>query len=113
MRFLWFYIICWKHRNDKFYELAETYALVLKAARRCNYDLGHAIGQMKGADTKTREMFYNGYNMWKKIFSPDGGKNYRHELHQAIAELEMHIRRLNKQIQGAGLVPVGSDDVPF
>ena len=75
--------------------LLEQYTLVLKAARRCAYDLGHAASECKDRDMG--KLYHARHNMWLEIFSPTGGKDYRHDLHRQIAQLEREIEDLKAE----------------
>ena len=101
MRALWFYILCWKHRNDTRYEMFEQYTLVLKAARRCAYDLRHAASGVK--DEGESKIYHDRAYMWQEIFSPTGGKDYRHRMHGEIRQLESEISRLLKVLKDNGI----------
>ena len=125
MKWLWFYIVCWKHRNDTRYELLEQYTLVLKAARRSAYDLRHAAINLHMADSFDKEelreyalRYEERAEHWLDIFAPDGGKDYRHNLHQEIWKAENKVTKLIQLCKDNGVeVPygydVGEDDIPF
>ena len=101
MRTLWFYIVCWKYRKDTRYEMFEQYTLVLKAARRCAYDLRHAADGAK--DKEEAKIYHDRAYMWQEIFSPTGGKDYRHRMHSEIWKLESEIERLLKVLNENGI----------
>lgn len=114
MKWLWFYIICWKHRNDTRFEFFEQYTLILKAARRCGYDLHHAAANMFWSTTEDKEYkFYaDRADGWLDIFSPTGAKDYRHKLHMDIWNLEMKVKKLQKLCDENGIEHDG-DEIPF
>lgn len=119
MKWLWFYIVCWKHRSDTHEQLFEQYTLVLKAARRCAYDMDHAattiwrLGRDKGDTRGDCEFYSERSREWLKIFSPTGGKDYRHRLHDDIRHLEYEIERLKKVCEENGVDHVDPDAIPF
>lgn len=115
---LWFYIVCWKHRNTPFYELADQYSLVLKAARRCAYDLKHAGSDLelyaKHTDGgKIGNDYWERSKMWLGIFSPTGGKDYRHRMHVEIMTLELEVVRLKRLCMDNGVNSEDINKVPF
>ena len=116
MRWLWFYIICWKHRNDTRFELFEQYTLVLKAARRCAYDLRHAGGDMfwnrEDEEDEKYEFYSDRADNWLQIFAPTGAKDYRHKLHMEIWELESKVDKLKKLCEENG-IQHDIDEIPF
>jgi len=116
MKWLWFYIVCWKHRNDTRFEMFEQYTLVLKAARRCAYDLNHAAGRMFWDKTEPEDKEYKFYadraDGWLEIFSPTGGKDYRHKLHLEIFELEHKVEKLKNLCEENG-IEYDADEIPF
>ena len=117
MKFLWFYIICWKYRNSPMYELAEQYTITLKAARRCAYDLSHCAGDlsMEASNNNTTPMFDYGdfARQWQEIFTPTGGKDYRNRLHHKIDSLELEISRLHRLCKANDIDSADPDGVPF
>lgn len=71
----------------------ELLRLIVKAARRCAYDLAHAVDYMEPGHMK--ELLRDRPARWLAIFNPaDNGKNYRDELHENIRELEREVERL-------------------
>jgi len=112
MKWLWFYVVCWKHRNDTRAEFIEQYTLILKAARRCGYDLRHAADDLcrNGGDDYT---FYDERaDGWLDIFSPTGAKDYRHKLHLEIWNLESKVDKLKKLCEENG-IEHDADEIPF
>jgi hypothetical protein len=119
VKWLWFYIVCWKHRNDTRFEFFEQYTLVLKAARRCGYDLSHAATDIFMSYTKSEEErskseeFYSDRSQqWLEIFAPTGAKDYRHKLHMEIWELERKVDKLKKLCEENG-IQHDIDEIPF
>ena len=93
LKYIWWYIICWKHKNMMSHEFMEQYMLVLMAGRRCAYDLAHVAGTLYG-HSSTSSMFSERAEMWQNLFTPQGGKDYRHRLHKDIQELEIKLEKL-------------------
>lgn len=75
-----------KHENFE----KEHYELLLKSARRCAYDLKHSAATQQSPEFM--QIYMQRAEMWIGIFSPDGIKNYRHELHQEIDRLRSLLR---------------------
>lgn len=117
MRLLWFYIVCWKHRNDCRFEFFEQYTLVLKAARRCAYDLTHCAGDLSLELSRNNEKSIVDYHkrsqMWQDIFSPTGGKDYRHDLHYDIDKAEREVTRLQELCTKNGIDYYDPNGIPF
>lgn len=113
MKWLWFYIVCWKHRDDTRFEMLQQYTLVLKAARRCGYDLRHAADSFFRIENAADHRFYSDRaEGWLDIFAPTGAKDYRHRLHMDIWELEMKVEKLKKLCEENG-IEHDADDIPF
>lgn len=100
------------HRNDDREELFEQYALILKAARRCAYDLAHASSDLWFA-TRKENIYHERHQMWLEIFEPTGAKDYRHKLHLEIDNLEYEIKRLQKVCTENNIDFVDQDAIPF
>lgn len=115
MKKLWFYIVCWKHRNDTRFELLEQYVLILKAARRCGYDLRHAADKLcwDEKDKEDFEFFSARAEGWLDIFAPTGAKDYRHQLHMDIWNLESKVEKMKKVCDEAGVEYEDPDIIPF
>lgn len=74
---------------------AELLEIIVKAARRCAYDLEHAADQI--IDRKQSDMYHERAKMWQVIFNPaNGPKDYRNSLHKEIWVKDMHIRKLKE-----------------
>lgn len=76
-----------------FQYLSGIHDLLLKAARRCAYDLSHAASEISvtGGDST---LFYERAQMWQRTFSPDGLKLYHSELSNKIQMLERELHDL-------------------
>lgn len=75
--------------------IQETNRLVIKAARRCAYDLKHAAAGQR--DREEGELYENRARMWLTIFDPaDEGKSYRDRLHMTITNLEDKVSKYRK-----------------
>lgn len=112
MKKFFFLLLYWQHRNTPYDEVFEQYTLVLKAARRCAYDLAHAADMIdrRGHYAEFSEIFAKNARMWLGIFSPTGAKDYRHRLHQEANMLELRVERLRDFCQKNGLDPNTVDD---
>lgn len=73
----------------------ELNRLLIKAGRRCAYDLAHAsAGQRR---VEEGELFHQRSQMWLGIFDAgDDGKNYRDRLHHTIDHLESKVENYRK-----------------
>jgi hypothetical protein len=102
----------WKFRDYSQESLAESYAMLIKLARRCAHDLDHAVSFIP-EDTWPLEMLEPRSRQWLKIFSPSGVKNYRTKLHDQLDDLEMEVALLRRQLENAGIKPDTIRDIPF
>lgn len=109
----------WRHRNTPVGELAEINRLLVKAGRRCAYDLAHAASSIRTDEpfvgSLTAGQFYHDRSkMWEDVFNPaDDGKNYRDRLHMEIWNLEMKVERLEKLCKEHGIETSDKDELPF
>jgi hypothetical protein len=93
----------------------EQVELLVKAGRRCAYDLRHAADLITN-DSKFAKIFYDRANLWEKVFNPaDDGKNYRHHLHNVIESLESRVEKLEKRCvdNGVDISDLIDNDIPF
>lgn len=118
----------WRLRNYDREALVEINELLIKAGRRCAYDLNHAGNDIsmlimrmedagllsEGDRLKDRDKFYlQRSDGWQDIFNPgDDGKNYRHRLHVDIMMLETKVAELERLLKENG-VKLPEDDIPF
>lgn len=90
----------------------ELLELIVKVARRCAYDLRHAADDM--SDKKTAELFHSRAATFLTIFDPaDGGKNYRHRLHNEIDDLATKVSGLRQLCKDNNIECGKYDDFPF
>jgi hypothetical protein len=62
----------------------ELFELLVKAGRRCAYDLKHAFEHIPKDDV-IKPMLEGRAEMWLRVFNPDGGvKDYRADLHRDL-----------------------------
>ena len=124
MKFLRFLIASWKHRDTPFAHLVQEAELLQMAGRRCAYDLKHASDQMwylgnRNPDkTEWRngqhEFFSERADMWLNIFEiNEGGKKYRHRLHDDIRNLSNKVEKLKSLLKENGIVYNDPDDKIF
>lgn len=90
-------------------ELAEINELILKAARRQNYDLMHLVSYIgETMDPETRKLikdeFMDRCSRYQAVFDPaDFGKHYRHRLLERIRVLENRLDKIDERCAEAGL----------
>jgi len=94
--------------------IKEQIQLLVKAGRRCAYDLRRSADLMSEDDTFTPIMRDRATH-WLTIFNPaDDGKNYRHHLHNVIDRLESEVERLKKLCKDHGISDLDiMPDIPF
>lgn len=85
-------------RNTPYHQFAEIHELCMLAARRCAHDLDHASGEIlytTGTKKESSEYFHEKAQHSRNIFYPiENQKNYRHDLHRKIYELESQNKNL-------------------
>lgn len=96
----------------------ELYELLIKAARRCAYDLGHASQDINRDVThwsgESGQQYWNDkHYSWLRIFSPDGMKLYRHELHYDIDRLATLVDNYREWFKDANIEDPIYDGIPF
>ena len=109
------FVAIWKLYDTPVGEMAELLELMVKAGRRCAYDLRHAADDVSlpMRDPKEQaQMWYDRARYWLSVFNPaDDGKSYRSRLYHEICDLEMEIERL-KRLCVANNIEHGGD-TPF
>lgn len=98
-----------------YWQLVQQHDLLLKSARRCAYDMRHAsdfIPVSAGNELFGAKFYRERANMWLGIFTPDGIKNYQHELFNRISELERELERTRALLAKNGIEDT-SRDIPF
>ncbi len=71
----------------------EILELIIKAGRRCAYDLRHAADGI--GYEEHRKLYLERAEMWLSIFNPaNGPKDYRSKLHDKINHLEARVKTL-------------------
>lgn len=79
--------------KELFDESVEALELTLRSARRCAYDLRHAAEILD--DQVMSLLFRQRADHYVKLFqSGNSMKDYRHELHRTIEDLEMKVDSL-------------------
>jgi hypothetical protein len=105
----------------------EINRLLIKAGRRCAYDLKHAAGDLGMCQMKFERLgvspphpdqhrfFSERAYHWQSIFNPaDDGKSYRDQLHMTIWSLESQVEKYEKLLEEKGIHdPILSDKIPF
>ncbi len=92
--------------------LLEEHDLLIRAARRCAYDLGHAASDVK--DPIFSQMYHDAHYHWLDIFEKggEGGKHYRHRLHGEISRLEFQIKKIREILKENNLEDP-TKEIPF
>lgn len=92
----------WKKAPAPLDVLAEQLEVVIKAGRRCAYDLKHAASDVN--DPEMRRIFSSRADTWLTIFAPvDGPKDYVSRLNREINQLQRDIRALKAEAKKHGL----------
>lgn len=85
---------------DIFNDTVETLELTVRSARRCAYDLKHCADSLTvrgGRDKEMAAIFSERAEFFVKLFqSGNSMKDYRHRLHNQIAELEAKVQTQRK-----------------
>lgn len=102
----------WVYRNQTRQALAESHLILLKSARRCAYDLQHAVDNIP-PDSYYSRLFRARSQFWLEIFSPAGIKDYRLEMIETISRLERENEKLRALMRKHLLDPKTLDDQPF
>lgn len=104
-----------KWKNTPYSDMVQIHELTIMAARRCAYDLNHASQEIFRFTYLHGEKSIIDYEArarhWLNIFSPTGGKDYRHRLHTQISELEFKVEKLKKLLKENN-IPF-EEDIPF
>jgi len=80
----------------------ELFELLVKAARRCAYDLGHAIDNIDNRDIASE--FRERQRYWLTIFDPaNGPKEYRHRLHIDLMRVSRELEDAIKLLDANGI----------
>jgi len=73
---------------DPFQVLIVEYEILIRAARRCAYDLCHAVDSIPSDDFSAPELRERAHR-WRVLFAKGNpGKDYRNTLHHRIDDLE-------------------------
>lgn len=90
-----------EHRDPDEFQ-TELLRLIVKAGRRCAYDLAHAVDYMEPGHMK--EILKDRPAHWLAVFNPaDDGKSYRDRLHNSIYELGNHVDYLQRLLRQNGI----------
>ncbi|AAL83097.1 hypothetical protein fnug_230 [Pseudomonas phage fnug] len=110
-----------KRRRCNTSELIEINELILKAARRQNYDLGHLISYLgDGNDPKFIDFIKKEYSeihaYYNSVFNPaDFGKNYKTKLHSDLLEAETKLNKFKELCKKHNIdySHIVEDEIPF
>ena len=107
--------LLWRQRNTPRAELVEINRLLVKAGRRCAYDLRHAADELSASGANDcAARYYDRASDWLSVFNPaDDGKNYRDELHEEIGSLVAEIKRLKQLCRDNDIDPTNPKKLPF
>jgi hypothetical protein len=108
----------WLRYNMPTRELRAINEMLIKAGRRCAYDLAHAASyistQGDPTDTSFYEIFQERSDHWKGVFNPTNvGKDYYNAAQVEHARLEREIVRLKQVCQAAGIDYRDPERYPF
>lgn len=98
--------------------LAETLAITTRCARRCAYDLSHALDLIpESAGRPYRNVITHleqNAKHWQSLFSSGASmKDYRLALHRELEQRDETIRRLRDRLNDLGHGAFLDDEVPF
>lgn len=98
--------------------IAETLSITVRCARRCAYDLSHALDLIpESAGRPYRnviEHLSRNAEHWQKLFSSGASmKDYRLSLHRVIEEQDATIKKLRTRLQALGESEFLDHEVPF
>ncbi len=80
---------------DPFQVLIVDYEILIRAARRCAYDLCHAADYIPSDEFVAAELRERGQH-WAELFAKGNpGKDYRNQLHHRINELATALEKAN------------------
>lgn len=79
--------------------IIDDYNILIMAARRCAYDLGHAANEI---DRPTID-YSQRHKIWLKLFEHDGIKNYRNEMLKEIFDLKIEVKHLKELLKKHGI----------
>lgn len=110
-----------KRRLSNKSELIEINELILKAARRQNYDLGHLINYLgEGHDPDfiafLKKEYSEIHTYYNFVFNPaDYGKNYKTKLHFDLLEAENKLDQFKELCEKHNIdySHIVKDEIPF
>ncbi len=99
--------------EDSVSALRDQHMMLIKCARRCAYDLMHCSSDLSLYDEKWSNIYRDRARHWDSIFSPDGVKNYRLELHMKIIDLERSNAKMSDMLKELGVYNPHDERMPF
>ncbi|MBG7006650.1 hypothetical protein I5G20_14835 [Pseudomonas aeruginosa] len=110
-----------KRRRCNKSELIEINELILKAARRQNYDLCHLISYLGDGNDPVvidilKKEYSEIYTYYKSVFDPaDFGKNYKNKLHNDLLEAMTKIDKFKELCEKHNIdySHIVEDEIPF
>lgn len=98
----------------------ETHNILIRCARRCAYDLGHALEMIDSEShvahihAETIEHLRRNQRHWEMLFaSGNSMKDYRLRLHHEIEAKDEMIRNFRELCAKNSLIAWFDDDIPF
>ncbi len=78
----------------------QLYEILLKSARRCAYDLGHAVDMIDGTrESELKDILRNSAEHWKDLFTAGNAmKDYRLSYVHDIFDLEQDVKRAETEL---------------
>ncbi len=93
--------------------LQESHEILIRCARRCAYDLQHAVSFIPAKHTRVAERLQVKADWWIDLFSSGNSvKDYRLQLHRELDERDVTIAALRAALQKHG-VEDPTQPIPF
>lgn len=94
--------------------LQETHEVLLRSARRCAYDLKHAIEYIAIKDKFAVDLLTRKAAAWEALFSSGNAvKDYKLKLHLEISDLTYEVERLKKILDDRGIDHHRKNEIPW
>jgi len=94
--------------------LMEAHDIMIRCARRCAYDLGHAIDLIDNHDDMLVQMLIRKQKHWIDLFKGgNSAKDYAVRLHDELDRADETIERLYALLDAAGIEDPKDKRLPF